>query len=104
MVDVIDPVGRDRPVREWLPSQEAPAETSYVVGVGTPPGDRTLTLANPSDSEVRVGLELVSEESEFAPEGVEEVRLAPASVTEVDLGGVPGAGGSRGRGVGRCLG
>jgi hypothetical protein len=88
VVDVIDPVGRDRPVREWLPSQEAPAETSYVVGVGTPPGDRTLTLANPSDSEVRVGLELVSEESEFAPEGVEEVRLAPASVTEVDLGGV----------------
>jgi hypothetical protein len=88
VVDVIDPVGRDRPVREWLPSHEAPAETSYVVGVGTPPGDRTLTLANPSDSEVRVGLELVSEESEFAPEGVEEVRLAPASVTEVDLGGV----------------
>jgi hypothetical protein len=88
VVDVIDPVGRDRPVREWLPSQAAPAATSYVVGVGTTPGDRTLTLANPGDSEVRVGLQLVSEESEFAPEGVEEVRLAPASVTEVDLGQV----------------
>jgi hypothetical protein len=88
VVDVIDPVGRDRPVREWLPSQAEPAATSYVVGVGTTPGDRTLTLANPGDSEVRVGLQLVSEESEFAPEGVEEVRLAPASVTEVDLGQV----------------
>lgn len=86
VVDVLDPVGRDRPVREWLPGQAAPASTSYVVGVGpTTPADRTLTLANPGDSEVRVALKLVSEESEFAPSGVEEVTLAPASVSEVDL-------------------
>ncbi|MCW2736930.1 DUF5719 family protein [Nocardioides sp.] len=88
VVDVLDPVGRDRPVREWLPAQAAPAATSYVVGVGTSPADRTLTLANPGDSEVRVALKLVSEESEFAPSGIEEVTLAPASVSEVDLGGV----------------
>ncbi|MDZ5662794.1 DUF5719 family protein [Nocardioides sp. S-58] len=88
VVDVLDPVGRDRPVREWLPGQAAPATTSYVLGVGTTPADRTLTLANPGDSQVRVALELVSEESEFAPSGFEEVTLAPASVTEVDLGGV----------------
>ena len=88
VVDVLDPVGRDRPVREWLPAQSAPAATSYVVGLGTTPADRTLTLANPGDSEVRVALELVSEESEFAPAGVEEVTLAPASVSEIDLGGV----------------
>ena len=88
VVDVLDPVGRDKPVREWLPGQAAPAATSYVVGVGTTPADRTLTLANPGDSEVRVALKLVSEESEFAPSGVEEVTLAPASVSEVDLSGV----------------
>lgn len=88
VVDVVDPVGRDRPVREWLPSQAAPAATSYLAGVGTTPADRTLTLANPGDSEVRVALKLVSEESEFAPSGVEEVTLAPASVSEVDLSGV----------------
>ncbi len=88
VVDVVDPVGRDRPVREWLPPQPEPASTSYVPGVGTTPADRTLTLANPGDSEVRVTLQLVSEESEFAPSGVEEVRLAAASVAEVDLGGV----------------
>ena len=85
VVDVLDPLGRDRPVREWLPGQVAPAATSYVVGVGTTPADRTLTLANPGDSEVRVALKLVSGESEFAPSGVEEVTLAPASVSEVDL-------------------
>lgn len=96
VVDVLDPVGRDQPVREWLPAQAAPAATSYVVGLGdtadsTPASaaaDRTLTLANPGDSEVRVALKLVSEESEFAPSGVEELVLAPASVSELDLGGV----------------
>lgn len=88
VVDVVDPVGRDAPVREWLPSQATPTATSYLAGVGTTPADRTLTLANPGDSEVRVALKLVSEESEFAPSGVEEVTLAPASVSEVDLSGV----------------
>lgn len=88
VVDLVDPLGRAKPLREWLPGQAAPAATSYVVGVGSTPGDRTLTLANPGDSEVRVGLKLVSGESEFAPAGVEEVTLAPASVSEVDLGGV----------------
>lgn len=88
VVDVVDPVGRDRPVREWLPGQAAPASTSYVAGIGTTAADRVLTLANPGDSEVRVALELVSGESEFAPSGVEEVVLAPASVSEVDLSGV----------------
>ncbi|WP_374457861.1 DUF5719 family protein [Nocardioides sp.] len=88
MVDLVDPLGRAKPVREWLPAQAAPATTSYVVGVGTAAADRTLTLANPGDSEVRVGLKLVSGESEFAPSGVEEVTLAPASVSEVDLSGI----------------
>lgn len=88
VVDVVDPVGRDAPVREWLPGQAAPASTSYVAGVGTTVADRVLTLANPGDSEVRVDLKLVSEESEFTPSGIEEVTLAPASVSEVDLSGV----------------
>lgn len=88
VVDVVDPVGRDRPVREWLPSQAAPTATSYLAGVGTSPAGRTLTVANPGDSEVRVALKLVSEESEFAPAGVEEVTLSPASVSEIDLSGV----------------
>ncbi len=88
VVDLLDPVGRDRPVREWLPAQSSPAATSYVAGLGTTPADRTLALANPGDSEVRVVLKMVSEESEFAPSGLEEITLAPASVSQVDLGGV----------------
>lgn len=88
VVDIVDPVGRDKPVREWLPGQVAPASTSYVAGIGTTAADRVLTLANPGESEVRVDLKLVSEESEFTPSGVEELTVAPASVSEVDLSGV----------------
>jgi len=88
VVDIIDPVGRPRPVREWLPAQAEPSESSYVVGVGTAPADRVLTVANPGDSEVRVEFKLVGLGSEFAPAGVEELRLAPESVQEIDLGGV----------------
>ena len=87
VVDVVDPVGRDRPVREWLPAQAAPAETSYVLGVGEA-GSRTLTVANPGEDEVRVDLRLVSSESEFAVEGLDELRIPAGTVTEVDLGRV----------------
>ena len=89
VVDVVDPVGRPRPVRGWLPAQTEPSESSYVVGVGTIPASsvagRVLTVANPGDSEVRVELKLVGLDSEFAPAGVEELRLAPESVQEIDL-------------------
>jgi hypothetical protein len=83
--DDVDPVGGDPARREWLPGQAAPAESSYVAGLGGKPGDRTLTVANPGDSEVRVELRLVTGESEFAPAGLDEVEVDPQSVTEVDL-------------------
>ena len=105
VVDVVDPVGRDRPVREWLPAQAAPADDVVRRRAWAPTAaDRTLTLANPGDSEVRVALKLVSEESEFAPSGLEEVTLAPASVqrgrpqrraARADGRGRPGAAASR---------
>ena len=99
VADVEDEIGGGGVRREWIPAQAAPAETSYVVGLGGKPGDRLLTLANPGDSEVRVEVRLVSGESEFAPAGLEEVTVDPASVTRVDLTDVlrgPGGGGVRG--------
>ncbi len=95
VVDVVDPLGRAKPVREWLPAQPTPAESSYVV-FGEPgtaaatPGSasRVLTVANPGDSEVRLDIKLVSQDSEFTPAGIEELSLPPESVQEVDLGRV----------------
>lgn len=84
--DLLDPVGRDSAMREWLPGQAAPAERSYVVGVGGEArGGRVLTVANPGDDEVRLETRLVTETSEFVPAGSEELRIRPRSVLEVDL-------------------
>ncbi len=85
VVDTIDPLGRSTKLREWLPSQPAPTESSYFVGLGTTPGDRVLTVANPGDSEAQVDLKLVSQDSEFTPKGIKTLRVAPASVRELDL-------------------
>lgn len=85
VTDVVDSLGRGPRLQEWLPSQPTPSETSYVVGLGGRPGDRTLTVANPGDAQARVGLRLVTGESEFAPAALEELEIAPQSVVEVDL-------------------
>src|SRR5690606_30456188 len=63
----------------------APAERSYVVGVGDARGGRVLTVANPGDDEVRLETRLVTGTSEFVPAGSEELRIRPQSVLEVDL-------------------
>ena len=66
------------------------------MGLGGKPGDRLLTVANPGDSEVRVEVRLVTEESEFAPAGLEEVSVDPLSVAVVDLTDVLGGPVARG--------
>ena len=95
VVDVVDPVGRDRPVREWLPAQAAPASTSYVAGIGT---DRRRPGPHPGQPRRQRGAGRRSSWSartaSSRPSGLEEVTLAPASVSEVDLSGV-----LRGRGL-----
>lgn len=88
VLDMVDPLGRGRVLRDWLPAQATPSTTSYLVGLGRRPGSRTLTVANPGESEVRVDLRLVDAKSEFQPAGVEEVRVRPGAVVEVDLGRV----------------
>lgn len=88
VLDVADPVGAGAVVRSRMTGQPEPATTSYLPGVGGDWRDTTLSVANPGDDEARVSLKLVSARSEFAPEGVEEVRVAPGSVAQVDLGDV----------------
>lgn len=96
VVDTLDPIGRGTPVRDWLAPQSEPTKTSYVVGLGASGGDRTLTLANPGDVQARVEVRLVTGRSEFAPSGLAEVEVAPASVVEVDLTRVFGGRSARG--------
>lgn len=96
VTDVVDQLGRGGRAEGWLPGQAAPAETSYVVGTGGGSRRRVLSMANPGDSETRVQVRLVNEDSEFVPAGLEEVAVPPQSVVEVDLGRVLRGGAGRG--------
>lgn len=86
VVDVVDELGRGARSQDWLAGQPAPATTSYLLGLGGKPGDRTLAVANTGDSEARLGLKVVTERSEFTPSAAQDVRIAPGAVTTVDLG------------------
>lgn len=85
--DEADPVGGGRATTSRVPGQAAPATTSYLPGAGEG-RQPVLTLANPGDDEARVSIEVVTDRSEFAPAGVEEIRVPPGSVEVVDLGDV----------------
>ena len=86
VVDRVDELGGGDRSRDWLAGQEAPATTSYLMGLGGKPGDRTLAVANTGDSEARVRLEVVTAESEFTPSAARDLRIAPESVGTLDLG------------------
>lgn len=85
VVDSVDPLGRAPRAEQWLPGQDEPREVSWITGLGGKPARRVLSVANPSDSAVRVDLRLITPQSEFAPAGLDELDVAAGSVVEVDL-------------------
>lgn len=85
VVDQVDELGRGARSRDWLPSQGEAGTSAYLLGLGGKPGDRTLVLANPGDSEARVELKVITKESEFAPADADEIRVAPGATETVDL-------------------
>ena len=70
---------------EWMPDQTEP--TRVVRLTGTPPRakTRTLLVANPSDSETLVSVEVAGKNGRFIPADVGDLSVAPATVTKVDL-------------------
>lgn len=89
--DVADPIGPGATTTSRIPAQVAPTTTAYLLGLEKGSGEPVLTLANPGTDEARVALEVVTDRSEFSPEGVEEIRVAPGSVEVVSLQEVLGA-------------
>lgn len=85
VVDRMQEIGESRVVRTWLPGQDAPAETSMLLGAGRGPGERTLVLANAGEDETRVRIRAVTADSEFEPQGVEPVVLPGGTTVTVDL-------------------
>ncbi|WP_310525949.1 DUF5719 family protein [Nocardioides sp.] len=85
VVDQFDELGAGTRSQDWLPSQSAADTSAYLLGLGGKPGDRTLVLANPGESEARVELKVVTKQSEFTPADADEIRVAPGSTETVDL-------------------
>ncbi len=58
-----------------------------MLGLPAGSGSRTLVIANPGEDETRASVRLVSEESTFAPTGLDDpVRIPPGGVVRVNLG------------------
>lgn len=93
------PIGSTQVARDWATPQLAPAEEVRLIGLGTGKGQRTVSVFNPSDNQARVSFQVISDESEFTPTGVDDLTLAPGQVRSVDLSdllGDPGATATRG--------
>ncbi|WP_134742158.1 DUF5719 family protein [Nocardioides sp. 503] len=81
-------LGTGGEAEDWLPAQAEPATSNLLLGTVTGSGARNLVLLNPGEDETRATIRLVSPDAVFSPAGLEEVVLAPQSVTRVSLGEV----------------
>lgn len=88
VLDTVDDLGRTRPVSDWLPAQATVERTLHLPGLGEQSGDRTLVVSNAGDAEARIQVRLISEQSEFAPDALDELQVAPGATASLDLGGV----------------
>lgn len=88
LVDQVPELGARPTTEDYLPGQAAPDTDAVLLGL--PPGQGTdvLAVGNPGDSEARVSIKVLTADSAFAPEGVEELRVPPESVRTVSLSSV----------------
>ena len=85
LLDRSDRLGGGAQSQDWLPAQPAAATDNFLLGLAPDAGDTVLTIANGGDSEVRAGIRLVTEDSVFTPEGVQQVRVPPETAVRVPL-------------------
>ena len=88
VLDRLDPVGPATLTQDWLPSQEQPRTDNLLMGLAKGTGRRTLVIANGGQDEVRAQVKVVTDGSTFAPKDLPEIRVAPQSVTRVEIAGV----------------
>lgn len=70
---------------EWLPQSPAPATSVLVPGVPGGSGGRRLLISVPGEADARIGLQAITKDGAFAPQG-QSVLDAPAkTVTSLDL-------------------
>lgn len=85
VIDSFVPVGRGETIKEYLAGQSSPATSQLLLGLPEDVEEPAVVVANTSDSASRVALRLVTEESTFAPTGLEEMLVDPQSVRRFSL-------------------
>ncbi|MGI8646333.1 MAG: DUF5719 family protein, partial [Nocardioides sp.] len=88
--DTIAELGAGPAASDWLTAQAEPVASGVLLGLPAGPGSRRLTLANGGDDETRVRVRVISPESTFEPQGLEEIRIPPGSIQSVSLDTVLG--------------
>lgn len=91
VLDRIDLLGSDTRAVSWLPSNAEPTRDPLLLGVARGGGDRTLVVTNEGSDETRVKVLAVTAESEFAPAGVDPVRVPPGATVTVSLSDLLGS-------------
>jgi hypothetical protein len=71
--------------REWLPAATSPSRSVRLAGLSGTADDRTLVVANPSNLEAMVKLQVSGRSGTFTPTGQQSVRVAPGTVKAVDV-------------------
>lgn len=87
--DSFDQLGRGEAGVDWVAPQE-PATDLLLLGLPAGGGSRELVLANDGDDEVRAVVRVVTKDSAFRPEGLQDVRIPPQSVSRVALSAILG--------------
>ncbi len=99
--DAFRGIGGGRSGDDGLGAQEAPATRNLLLGLPARQGPRTLIVANPGETQTRATIQLVTAESTFAPDGLDELVVPARSTVTVQVRDVlADAGAGRDRAVG----
>jgi hypothetical protein len=69
----------------WLPDQPRPMRVVRLAGLPAKAERRTLLVANPSELQAVVRVEVSGRSGSFTPTGLEAVQVAPGTVSAIDL-------------------
>jgi hypothetical protein len=78
----------EQPGQEWLAGTDLPSRTLRLAGLPAGSDTGTLLVANPSELEAVVEVQVAGKSGSFAPSGLDAITVAPGAVEQVDLGRV----------------
>jgi hypothetical protein len=84
VLDVVSQLGAGPDTSDWM-APSTPSPRSLLLGLAPGRGDDVLAVGNPGADEARARVRVVTEDSVFAPEGLDEIRVPPGSVRTVPL-------------------